>query len=294
MSPIDAGAPSSQPIPPPLPNAQRFGRRWEAPSRGLYAALGIAAFIALLMTLPGVLAPQAAGIQGDGGLLALRQSSATMADKLAQAQAALGSANCNPDGSFTTPAGVGQLPPQPIPTKPQDAIAQGDKRRVVQLSAQSVVFVLTCTDQHGIDEMHKDDKENAKPQECPFNSAASKGNEAGSTKLFLAASGSGFFIGRNTIVTNQHVVDGSKAVFVTNRFLGAAEEGRVLVEKIPTTLGKPDFAIIHVEEDHTPPIIPLSDHVDILEDVVSAGFPASYLKLRWKSTAAAKAEVRTS
>ncbi len=277
--PPDANAPASPPTSAAPIGAPRGGRRWDLPSRGLASGTGVAAVVALFMTLPGVLAPQAA-IMGDGGLSVLRQSSQATADKLAKAQAALDAANCNPDGSFTTPSGVGQLPPRPIPVKPQEAIARGDKRIVVQLSAQSVVFVIACTDEQGFDEEHKDDKEKPNPEEnkCPLDSAQAKSDDGGSTKLLFAGAGSGFYIGRNTIVTNQHVVAGSKAVFVMNRFLGGAEEGRVLADKIRAGLGRPDFAIIHAEGDRNPPTIPLSDNVELLEDVVSAGFPGVVIR----------------
>jgi S1-C subfamily serine protease len=269
------------PLPGPKPTTADSSR--EAPlsgasNRGLYIATAAAALAALLLTLPGFLSssPMIAEV-GDGGLPAAQEITKTMAEKVEQARAALATADCNSDGSFgprPTEPGRDRLPPAPIPLKPQEGSTQGDMALVAERAAQSVVFVFTCTDQAGWEEEHKDDKEKSEPTACPKTTASNSGqDDQTSEQLLFAGSGSGFFIDRNTIVTNTHVVEGAKAVFVTNHFLGRVQPAKVLAATVKQRVADPDFAVIQIDAEQSPPGVALTTSVARLQNVVAAGFP---------------------
>jgi S1-C subfamily serine protease len=260
------------PITAPRPKA-----RWEAPSRGLYVATGVAALLALALTLPSVLASKPVAADYGDDLAALQKITQAMADKVEQAKAALAAATCTPNGALTPPTDDhAQLPPPPIPVKPQEGRAEGDMALVAERATQSVVFVFTCTDRAGWEEEHKDDKDKEKhqPLGCPFPAMNAPAADAqSSAELFFSGSGSGFFVGPNAVVTNSHVVKDAKSVYVTSRYLGRVQPGKVLAATVKKYLDDPDFAAIQVDIDHPPPEIPLATSVGRLQNVVSAGFP---------------------
>lgn len=90
-----------------------------------------------------------------------------------------------------------------------------------------------------------------------------------------AASGTGFFVTSDTIVTNRHVVENAKnnSVMVTNKSLGQLKLAHVVSVSQTTENGGLDLAILKVE--NAPPQQPLSFSLDArpLQDVVAAGYP---------------------
>jgi S1-C subfamily serine protease len=89
------------------------------------------------------------------------------------------------------------------------------------------------------------------------------------------STGTGFFVGPNTIVTNAHVVDGAGAdIFVTSEALREVHPARLAGSTGPPEIGRPDFALLQVDDvgDATATFV-LSPTVDKLDNVVAPGFP---------------------
>lgn len=274
--------PSFHPLP-PLPDPIQYGAAAEK-HRGLMIATGVAAATALLLALPNVLAtPRHAGDKNGDALSDARKISKAMQEKVERARSALASANCDPQGQITVPEDKkGQLPPSPMPIRGAEGQNRGDMALVARRATESVVFVFTCTDRAVWDETHKDDKEKGTPLACPdvdSSSAPDATSPDRSNELYVLGSGSGFFVASKTIVTNFHVVEGAKAVFVTNRFIGRAKRVRVEATTPPgTDFTSPDFALLTVDIDKSPPPIELATVPTLLENVVAAGFPGVVIR----------------
>lgn len=90
-------------------------------------------------------------------------------------------------------------------------------------------------------------------------------------------SGSGFFISKELVITNRHVVEGSARgdVFVASQYFG----NRPLVAKViaatrGSTIAQPDFALLQIERPPTDvQVMEIADNPAPLDDVVAAGFP---------------------
>jgi S1-C subfamily serine protease len=90
--------------------------------------------------------------------------------------------------------------------------------------------------------------------------------------------GSGFFVTKNHILTNGHVVKGVKdgALFVANKQLTKPLAARILASTASTAPGEEDFALLEVENDvgtgqH---ILPIATKVERLDSVVAGGYPS--------------------
>jgi S1-C subfamily serine protease len=230
-------------------------------ARGLLIATGVAAALTLLLNLPGILAYPAdspIGESGDAALEAQRAITKAMQEKIAAAAAALKAATCNPDGTLKInlpDGGKAELPPKQIPARPKPGDPQSDMSHVADVATQSVVLVVSF--------LKKDLKAPALD--------SSKGPPDGKGAPIIT--GSGFFIGPKTIVTNAHVIDGAESVFVTNHFLGKLQKATVKYRTGVSGLFEPDFAVLEAESENSPPAVPLSATAARLMNVVSAGFP---------------------
>jgi S1-C subfamily serine protease len=164
---------------------------------------------------------------------------ASVADNLRHAiadrRAAIASAGCNPDGTATA---IGPTrPPIPPPTD-GGAPPNGD----VPLARDALVrhaeygIVLVLTE---------------------------------------SASGSGFFIAPDLIVTNRHVVQEQQdgRVLITSKSLGHVIPGRVIATTPVGTPGSPDFALIRVNPPKLAAPFVLSSMVGKLESIVVGGYP---------------------
>ncbi len=228
--------------------------------RGLLVATGVAAALTLLLNLPGVLAYPLASLVGgnsDAALEAQRAVTKAMREKIEAATAALKAATCNLDGTLkiNLPVGGGaELAPKQIPATPRPGDVQGDMNHVADVATQSVVFVIAFSKEDTQSANRKSD-DPAIPTGGPFES------------------GSGFFIGPKTIVTNAHVIDGAETVYVTNHFLGKLQKATVKYRTGALRLFDPDFAVLETDTENSPPAVPLSVGAARLMNVVSAGFP---------------------
>ena len=265
-SPASTGRPAAA-----LPGREPSRVSWAAAGlRPIAIATGVAAILALLLALPGVLATPVPIKADDDGIARAQDITRAMADKVDQARSALAAAQCNPDGSIgpVNGGGSGQLPPAPVPIRQGDAQPQGSMSLVARRATESVVFILTCTGRATWAEDHKDDKEASSPLPCPDPDGSGTAGD-----LVVAGSGSGFFIAPKRIATNTHVIKDAKAVFVTSRTLGRVSRGEVLASTVKTRVADPDFAIIGIDLDNSPAPIGLTSATSRLQNVVAAGYP---------------------
>jgi S1-C subfamily serine protease len=89
--------------------------------------------------------------------------------------------------------------------------------------------------------------------------------------------GTGFFISKDLIVTNQHVIaDGDpNNLLITSKYLGGTPIKVTLVAKTPNhEFGNPDFALLKVTNLPKPiQFLPIGDDPPVLQNVYAAGFP---------------------
>ncbi|MFI5021637.1 MAG: serine protease [Alphaproteobacteria bacterium] len=87
--------------------------------------------------------------------------------------------------------------------------------------------------------------------------------------------GSGFFVKPTVIVTNRHVVAGTRTgrVLVTSKSLGRVVPGRVFAATASNDIGAPDFALIEVPPDTGAEPLALSESAGKLLGIIAAGYP---------------------
>lgn len=91
--------------------------------------------------------------------------------------------------------------------------------------------------------------------------------------------GSGFFVAPGLVVTNSHVVNNAKDIFVTSKPLGGARQATLVASTRASAPGQVDFALLKVEG--TPATIQplgLTTTVTKLDHVVAAGFPGMVIE----------------
>ncbi|MCX7354943.1 MAG: serine protease [Alphaproteobacteria bacterium] len=98
-----------------------------------------------------------------------------------------------------------------------------------------------------------------------------------STVLLIVdgGSGTGFFIGPQTIVTNRHVAEKARdgIVLVTSRSLGRVQAARVMAMTPKGGTGSLDFALLRLETAIAPAPLTLTPSVPKLSSVYAAGYP---------------------
>jgi S1-C subfamily serine protease len=85
------------------------------------------------------------------------------------------------------------------------------------------------------------------------------------------ATGSGFAIAPDLVVTNLHVVDGAQRVLVTNRLLGNPVAAEIVARTPNHDFGQPDFAVLRIGGQLPP--LQLAATAAPLVPVVAVGFP---------------------
>ena len=261
-----AAEPPNPPAPPGGPGDHKRRRRGWIP---VALACVVAALVLIYLLLPGVLIypPESAGLAlDDGEALALqRDINDALDQRRGELEEALESRACTIQGDL--------LPPGPADTADAGPDGQGPGTR--QISPRELVA--PPPSQLAVPE--PPDGQGA-PQQ-PARTLADLLDAA--TVLVLAPSadqeglstGTGFFIGPNTIITNLHVVEGAGPdIFVTSEALHEVHPARLVQTTGSSEIGTPDFAILEVDDvgPETASFV-LSPTINKLDNVVAPGFP---------------------
>lgn len=259
------GEPPAPPaVPPPFAGGPDSGRRGHGWLPVAIACL-VAALVLLYILLPGVLIypPERGVVLDDGQALALqRDINQTLEERRRALEEALEGSACTIQGEL-------------LPPGPGDTRAPGD--RAVPISPRELVA--PSPSQLAVPE--RPSTQGQQPGPAPTRTLADLLDAA--TVLVIAPSadqqnlstGTGFFIAPNTVVTNSHVVDGAgQDIFVTSEALGEVHPARLVISTGPPEIGRPDFAILQVEDvgSETATFV-LSPTVAKLDNVVAPGFP---------------------
>lgn len=92
--------------------------------------------------------------------------------------------------------------------------------------------------------------------------------------------GTGFFISPTLLVTNRHVVEESTStrVLVSSKSLGSLRRATVLKVTRSADIGKPDFALLRMDDGTSAGFLDLAPDAPKLSTVVAAGYPAVVVK----------------
>ena len=93
--------------------------------------------------------------------------------------------------------------------------------------------------------------------------------------------GTGFFIDKNTVVTNRHVIEAGKQFAITSSFLGKEPlPVRLIAATRDSEYTNPDFAVLRAEKapSNVRPLA-ISTIPQLLQTVVASGFPSSEIRV---------------
>jgi S1-C subfamily serine protease len=93
--------------------------------------------------------------------------------------------------------------------------------------------------------------------------------------------GTGFFIDKNTVVTNRHVIEAGKKFAITSSFLGKEPlPARLIAATRDSEYTNPDFAVLRAEQvPANVRALALSTQPKLLQTVVASGFPSSEIRV---------------
>jgi S1-C subfamily serine protease len=94
------------------------------------------------------------------------------------------------------------------------------------------------------------------------------------------ASGTGFFISPQNLITNRHVVESSidGRVLLGSRMLQRIHRGTVVAVTDNSTPGSPDFAMIRLEGGQAPGVLEMNVEPTKLSEVTAAGYPGLVMR----------------
>ena len=266
-----AGAPPAPPVRP-----ERRGGGWRWIPLGLLLLISVAALVWLLQPGTRLMPPvPAAPLIGDNEALRIaREANAALGERAGLLEEALEGARCTAAGELVLPDGrtpegfllpsVGEradgapvvgdaLPDALLPPDP-NRVEVPPEVRGGEAEVQDVATLLDLIDKR--------------------------------TALVLVTgtefgTGSGFFVGPDLLVTNDHVVAGvgpGGAVYVINEHLGEAHGAHVLNRLGPLEVSGGDFALLRVPGANAP-FFTLRDSTETmrLQNVIAAGFPGVIL-----------------
>ena len=257
--------PPVPPTPPPGPGGPSDGRRRGHGWLPVAIACLVAALVLLYILLPGVLIypPERDLVLDDGQALALqRDINQSLEERRRALEEELEANACTVQGELLPPGpGDPGAPGDAAPISPRELVAPPPSQLAVPEppssrppGAEGVPAARTLAD---------------------LLDAATVLVIAPKADGESVSTGTGFFVGPNTIVTNAHVVDGAGAdIFVTSEALREVHPARLAGSTGPPEIGRPDFALLQVDDvgDATATFV-LSPTVDKLDNVVAPGFP---------------------
>lgn len=93
--------------------------------------------------------------------------------------------------------------------------------------------------------------------------------------------GTGFFIDKNIVVTNRHVIEAGKRFAITSSFLGKEPlPARLIAATRDSEYTNPDFAVLRAEKvPSNVRALALSTQPKLLQTVVASGFPSSEIRV---------------
>jgi S1-C subfamily serine protease len=93
--------------------------------------------------------------------------------------------------------------------------------------------------------------------------------------------GTGFFIDKNTVVTNRHVIEAGKKFAITSSFLGKEPLAvKLIAATKDSEYTNPDFAVLRADKvPATVRPLAISTQPQLLQTVVASGFPSSEIRV---------------
>ncbi len=240
--------------PPPPPAARRGrGDGWRWIPLGLLLLVTAAALAWLLLPGTRIMPPvtESAILEDEEALQIAREVNATLQSRAEELEAAIAGAVCTPEGDFVLPGDLapGDLLP-PIPERVvapeqsrqgETAAAMDDPASLLQLIEDRTALVLVDSVDAGL--------------------------------------GTGFFVGPDLLLTNDHVVESEGTIYVVNKRLGSPHVARIVRRKGPLETAAADFALLEVEGAGSPYfVIRDSGETLRLQNVIAAGYPGMILE----------------
>lgn len=224
---------------------RRLGRPWLAPA----IATGLALLLLIVLLIPGVLRyPDPAAHPEEAAMLdAQRAENGALRERIGELEGLLEQNVCRAsDGSlaiFDEESGT-ILPIEPSPFMAPQTLRvpdpasplDGSTASLLDMLDNATVFILTVG-----------------------------GDEIGF--------GSGFFVDHGAVLTNRHVIEGAREIYVFGLALGGMAPATLAATSTNSDFGEPDLALLRLEAPADQPVLSISTVSGRLENVVAAGFP---------------------
>ena len=265
--------------PPASVPPERRGGGWRWVPLVLLLLISIAALVWLLTPGTRLMPPEppAAFIEDEEAFRIAREANAALEDRARQLEEAIAGAMCTPDGELVLPDGrtrEGVLP---------GASEGGEEGAPIVGEGRPDALVPPAPDRVEV----PGESRAGEPEVAVESPATLLDLIESRTALVLAAgaesgTGSGFFVGPDLLVTNDHVVAGvdrGSAVFVVNKHLGGVREAEVLSRLGPLEEAGGDYALLRVAGADSP-FYTLLDSTETmrLQNVIAAGYPGVILE----------------
>jgi S1-C subfamily serine protease len=94
------------------------------------------------------------------------------------------------------------------------------------------------------------------------------------------AIGTGFFVSKQHLVTNRHVVESSRdgRVLLASRSLERIRRGTVIAATNNSDPGSPDFALVRLDSGEAPGMLEIHTEPTKLSEVIAAGYPGLVMR----------------
>ncbi|WP_051334232.1 serine protease [Mesorhizobium sp. WSM3224] len=244
MAPAQAAEPSHATGSPPQAQTNFIARPRRIAPWPLLAVSLVFATCLIYAAWPGnLLYPEALQAPKPASLVDNAEVNRNLEERIGKLKAELAKAACNADPSILGPKMSD--PPKPAAAAGQPPPAPGSPQALVASLDAATVLVL----------------------------APLSGN--------TLSTGSGFFVDKQDILTNNHVVEGAgDTVFVASKALGRAVPAHVVAKAAASASGDPDFALLRVDDAPSGvKALQLSTAIGRLDSVVAGGFPGFVMSM---------------